>query len=416
MRLRVLGIFAGILAASSSPILASYVDIMPESQIAQYKQLLPVIVDSDVDALVQDPDTMWYDDNSMIPGYQDSAFDPMGFRPNTIDPGLINLAVPGGWNKLFQKSGRFGFPFGTGGADLSNNVVNIKFWSAPKDSAGAMLPVVYWKMGTGANFRRWRWLFPVGTSIGEVLMVKFPDGDLRISEIRVRTRSAQGWTNRVYRPFLTSQDLAEAVKSLRPNWESSSSLSRLVQYLQDPTTLSSRTLTSPHFAAAWQSVSGVLDYLPDFGDADLVKQLLFQTVFKPVGNTVWKSNGGKSAYAASTKESYSIVPKLYDGGMLPVNDQSCNRCHDSAGRQFNDFYPQLAAYGDFWGEDQIFSWHPFETSAFVDGSGNVVNFNNDNRRLRQDFVNAGLVVKYNPSVHSQVTYKEIPHSWTWDQF
>jgi len=395
---------------------AGYVDIMPAEKMATYRPLLPKVSDPQIQSYLSDPGTMWYDGTSIVPAYQDSAFDPMGMRPNTIDPELINLAVPGGWADLFQRSGRFNFPFATGGSDLCDNLVTINFWWVPRDSGGNALPVVYWKMGDTGNFLRWRWMFPVGTTIGEVHLVQFPDNDLRVTEIRARTRAAGKWTNRVFRPFPTANDLAAAIVADRPQWQTVPALSNLVTSLRNPATLTARTLQSDKFADAFDTVNGYLDFVPDFGDTALVKQLLSETTFQNVAGIAWKTNGAQTTYAASTQQSYGITPRLYDGGMLPVDDTSCARCHNNAGRQFNDFYPDLAAYGDLWGEDDIFSWHPFETSSFVDSSGAVVNFDDDNRTLRQDLVDAGLVVPYDPSVHPTSLYSQLQHTWTYNQW
>jgi len=385
------------------------IEIMAPAKAAKYKALLPNVWDEETQSILRSSETMWYDAESIVPSYQDSQGDPEGNRPNTIESILIDLAVPGGHNFLFAEKGKFQFPFMTGGADLSDNLVKINFWSAPKEN-GRTLPVVHWKL----SFSRWRWMFPVGTVIGEVLIVKFPDGEERIFEIRTRKREVTGWHNTVFRPFLTAGQLADTIQWERPHWSQSPELEKLVQHLKNDNTLTSRTLKSTSFAKAFDPVTGSLDVLPDFGDPQLVKDLLKNTAYRSVGSVPWKSNGTQTTYAAGTKASYSIVPKNYDGGMLPVDDVSCRRCHEHGGRQIRDFREDLMAYGELWGEDETFSWHPFETSAFVKPDGNVANFNNDNRRLRQDFVSAGLVVKYDPANHPPSLYKEIPRDWVYN--
>lgn len=382
-------------------------DLMPPAKAAQYKALLPTVWDEETSTILRSPETLWYDAESIVPSYQDSQGDPEGNRPNTIEPILIDLAVPGGHANLFGEKGKFNFPFKSGGADLSDNLVKINFWSVPRGANQSPLPVVYWKL----NFSRWRWMFPAGTVIGEVLLLKFPDGDLRVFEIRTRKRETSGWRNAVFRPFLTATTLADAIKWARPQWSQSSKLSALVAHLLDDRSLTPRTLQSAHFGKAFETVSGYLDVLPDFGDPQLVKDLLKDTPYLSVGSVPWKSNGTQTTYAASTAASYSIVPRAYDGGMLPVDDVSCRRCHKDGGRQIGDFYDELVAYGELWGEDEIFSWHPFDTKSFVNNDGTVANFNNDNRRLRQDLVSAGLIVNYQPGTHPSSIYNELPRDW-----
>lgn len=385
---------------------AGYVDIMPPQKAAMYKALLPRVWDQELHTILNSPETMWYDEESIVPSYQDSMGDPEGNRPNTIQSFLIDAAVPGGHARLFSKRGRFNFPFATGGADLSDNMVKINFWSAPRHG-GQVLPVVYWRL----EFSRWRWMFPVGTAIGEVMMVKFSDGDLRVFEVRMRKRTADGWVNSVFRPFPAAWSLADAIKFARPNWEQMPSLRNLVQHLLNENTFTPRTLETKAFPGTFETLSGHLDYIPDFGDPALVKELLKDTPFRSAAGIPWKTNGRQVTYAASTKSHDSIVPRSYDSGLLSVDDVTCRRCHKDAGRGIRDFHFDLILYGELWGEDEIFSWHPFDTKSFVQPSGDVANFNDDNRRLREDFAGAGLVAKYSPGAHPPSVYKEIPRDW-----
>lgn len=386
-----------------------FVNLVPPAEAEGYRQMLPWVEDTALEELMRDPQTMWFDQRAIVPAYQDSMGDPKGLRPNTIDAKFINLAVPGGWQKLFQEKGRFNFPFATGGADLSKNFSKVNFWAPPRVN-GKALPVAYWKL----NFSRWRWLFPVGTKFGEVMFIHFPDGSKKVFEIRVRTRLLDKWHNEIYRPFLSAAELADTIKAMRPGWQESPALLATVNRLNDKGSLIPRTLATQFFKGTFDTVNGHADEIPDFGDDGLAKDLLQFTTFRSVKNTPWKANGGKVAYAASTKSLASIVPKLYDGGMLPVDDASCLRCHQDAGRQIENFYPEMVLYGELWGEDETFSWHPFETSAFIDSSGEIVNFNNDNRRLRADLVNAGLIETYQTGLHPASLYKALPRSWTYN--
>lgn len=387
---------------------AGFVNIMPATKAEKYKSLLPRVWDEEVNAILNSPLTMWYDSESIVPSYQDSMGDPEGNRPNTIDRSFIDLAVPGGHAKLFERQGRFQFPFATGGADLSDNFLKINFWSPPR-SDGKVLPVVYWRL----DFSRWRWMFPVGTSLGEVMMIPFTDGDLRVFEIRVRKRTLTGWVNTIFRPFPTAYQLATTIQWMRPNWENTPSLKAMVRHLLNENTFTPRTLETKAFPGTFDKVVGSLDVIPDFNDIELVKELLKETPFRAQNAIAWKSNSRQSTYAASTQSANSIVPRRYDAGLFPVDDVSCHRCHKDAGRSIRDFHDQLMLYGELWGEDETFSWHPFETSMFVDASGQPKNFNNDNRRLRSDFANEGLVVKYNPSLHSAPWYQELARDWVY---
>jgi len=379
------------------------VQLMPKEMEDYYKALLPRIDDMEMQFVIWDSNTMWYDDKAIVPGYQDSQGDPEGMRPNTIDRSLIDTAVPGGHAKLFSTttSGRFNFPFGTGGADRSINFKKVNFWSLPD------LPVVYWKM----PFSRWRWLFPKGTIFGEVMLIKFPDGTEFIFEVRTRKRLEDSWESKTFRPFPTAKRLADDIKKWRPDWNESH-LKAVVEHLEKSGGFSPATLETRNFQGTFDKVTGYLDVLPVFNDLGLVKQLLMATSFELVTEP-WKKDGDKEVYALSAGDLASIVPINYDSGLLPMTNESCDRCHKDAGRQIGDFQPNLILYGELWGEDQIFSWHPFENSMFVDANGRVKNFNNDNRRLRQDFKDGNLVVPYDSKVHVAPNYKEIPKSWSY---
>jgi hypothetical protein len=106
------------------------------------------------------------------------------------------------------------------------------------------------------------------------------------------------------------------------------------------------------------------------------------------------------------------VPKGFNAAAVAVDDASCTSCHRDAGRPFETWYDNILAYGELWGNDEIFTWHPFTIARFVDANGAVVNFNHDNRQIRPDFVSAGLVAPYSPSQHPQAVYKRIVREWT----
>lgn len=391
---------------------SSLPQLMSSERVARYRALLPKTSNEQLNQLLQSDRAIFYDATSIIPGYQDSLGDPRGFRPNTIDRSFINLAVPGGWERLFAKKGVFNFPFGTGGVDRSDNVVKINVWIPPTDSNQQLLPVALWR----ASFSRFHWVFPVGTQIGEILMLQFTDGELRVFEVRIKTRTLEGWINDVYRPFLTPSRLITGIESAVPNWNQEPHLQKLLAHLKQSNSLSAYPMKSQHFSNTFFAPEGALDVLPDFNNKSLVKKLLSTHVFELANQQTWKENAGKVVHTPSTLAHDSIVPRNYEAGVFPTNDQSCNRCHEHAGRQIGDFQSALLAYGELWGEDQIFSWHPFETQAFLKPDGSIKNFNDDNRRIRKDFLDSGLVEYLAPPEQPNTLYKTIPHDWKYTPF
>jgi hypothetical protein len=372
---------------------SGFVAFQPEEELKPFKEKLPVVEDPRLQSILASPDTMWYDHNGMIPVYQDSIKPILGVRANSIGR---DLAVEG--HRVFNRKKQFHFPYSTtAGMEDCDNVKVLTFWSPPKAN-GEVLPVVWWN----DNTTRYRWLFPKGTVFGEVLYLQASDGHYFAFEIRTRERFLDSWGAHAFRPFPTAKKLAEAIQRKRPNWQSSLALRKAVIHLLDDNTLESSTLESQYFAKAFEPVSGFLDKVPDLGDGPLVEALLRETPFTNVEGEVWKRQGTQESYAASTETDFHIVPKGYNAGLIPVNDVSCNRCHEDTGRQFGEFSFNSLLYGEIWGEDRIFSWHLFEPNESIYGAFH------QNRKLNSLLAEAKLIEAYSLSKHPGNLYKELP--------
>lgn len=395
------------------------VDIMPRDQLADVAARAPHVEDAWLLSVLESADTMWYDRRSIIPGYQDSFGDnsvlPIGMRPNTIDPGLINLAVPGGHGQIFVEFGVFHFPFGRPTGAHERDVAAVDFWQLPRDEGGALRPVVYWQRDPNGYTHRIEWLFPVGTVLGEVLYLIDPSGERLCFEIRTRVRELDRWRSDVFRPFPRATDLADALERARagrPEWASSSEIDALVSHLRDPSTLRSARLSATNFPGAFPAMEGAEDVLPGLANDSILREVLATTPFRSARGAVWKEQGTLRSYAPTTDAEVHVVPRGYAAGFLSVDDETCSRCHRDAGRPFRDWYDNIIAYGELWGEDESFSWHPFATARFVDpSSGSVREFNYDNREMRADFVSAGVLVRYERARHPDTLYRSIPRDW-----
>jgi hypothetical protein len=394
------------------------VDIMPPSRLGMIAPRMPHVADPWLKAVLESPDTMWYDRLSIIPGYQDSFGDntqlPIGMRPNSIDPQMINLAVPGGHQQLFIEHGLFHFPFGRGiGTAARDDNFVVNFWQLPRDQAGAIVPVVYYQRDPNTYTHRVEWMFPKGTVFGEIIF-QIDAGDTWYPfEIRVRVRELDHWRNDVYRPFPTANDLAvalEAAAATNPAW-ATADVAALAAHARNGGTLAAEALGATHYASAFPSTPGAKDVLPALADPAVLKHLLVTVPYRSAKGLPWKQQGNLVAHAATTQASFHIVPKDYDGGHLEVSDDACKRCHQDAGRPFRDWYPNVIAYGELWGGDDVFTWHPFDAANFVDASGNVRNFNYDNRRIRPDFTAGGVIVRYAPAQHPATTWGQLPGAW-----
>ena len=310
------------------------------------------------------------------------------------------------------------------------------FISLPKVN-GQVVPIGYLNAGQGSGSygsRAYSWFFPVGTVIGEVIYVKSPDGELYVSEVRTRKRYKDNWATNVYRPFPTAAHLASAIRRLRPNYESIESLRSIVAHLQNndnlvPTSLIPKLGSQPvgsdnryrgdqvvttieNRLAQVFTANGAVDTIPAFNDPQLIKELLTKTTFVSSYGLAWKKSGSVETFAASTQESFSVVPSNYKAWLIAVTEASCHRCHSFAGQELKQFDSQTVAYGKLWGDDGIFSFQPFETSMFYSKIPNnlgshVINFNNDDRRIRKDFLEKSIITLItNPN--DSPLYNELP--------
>ena len=389
------------------PTAGRVIDLMPATRLADIAARAPCVPPGALRDLLESPRTLWYDRASLVPGYQDSFGDnietPIGMRPNTIDPELIDLAVPGGHAQIFAAVGRFQFPFGNP-IGAQEPVVVVDFWHPPEGR-----PVVYWRRDPNEYTHRVEWMFPRDTVFGEMLFLSV-DGTLWPFEIRTRTRTLAGWAVDVFRPFPRASDLADAIVA---TGASSPALDALVAQLRGDS-LQAFTVSGTHFAGAFPARSGGIELLPALAgtDADRVHALLRTTPFRSARGVYWKETPTLRAWAAGASGTGTIVPRGYNAAAVEVSETSCDGCHRDAGRPFRTWYENILAYGELWGNDETFTWHPFTIAKFVDAAGSVQNFNHDNREIRSDFAAAGLVAPYSPTQHPPTIYKRIVREWT----
>lgn len=257
--------------------------------------------------------------------------------------------------------------------------------------------------GTSANVNgpQLAWQYTEGTTFGETLRVRDPgSGQMIPFEIRLRTKMPNGsWSMDVLRPFANSQELAEGIRKLCASGSPPVSCSRVESFLgplQNPPT---RTATISQFVnantmgtrrdplslsrtaiEATQKTAN-LQTLPDL-PADLVRELLMKTPFKSVFNQPWSPGkaGTEPAWAATSNSNFNIFPRNYFAAFIPMNQNGCMKCHDSAGRHVDNFDPgpgQMNAsapndvprartwYNFIPGDDGILSFHPFSAQAIA---------------------------------------------------
>jgi hypothetical protein len=387
------------------PVRDGFVQFMPDALLGPLKAALPEVEDPVLAEILASPDTMWFDEQSMVFLYQDSVESVVGGRANCVGrmTGERNQGSPiAKLMNLFGPDYRFKFPFRkAAGTEAAGEVRTLNFWSPPR-AAGKALPTKWWKTSSRG---RWNWVFPVGTVMGEVLFVDAPDGAQHVFEIRIRKRYRDGWDVDAFRPFKSAAELATAVKTRRPDWASTPALKRYVDHLASPATLSAAKMESVAFKKIFPTIEGWLDVLPDAGDAALITDLLTTTPFVSVEGTIWKEDGAKETYAPASAAPYGVVPKGYDLGLIPVNEVSCNRCHDQVGHPLGDFEFDVILYGEIWGEDRIFTWHLFEPHRYVFDTWD--DSDSSSRKLSDRLSRAGLLKNERPAA-SDPLYKQLP--------
>ena len=249
---------------------------------------------------------------------------------------------------------------------------------------------------SGLPIKRWSWSFPTGTIVGEIIMVR-AGSSLVTTELRTRERFRDSWATDAFRPFPTATTLAAAIKQKRAAWQGTPALSTLVSALEDTGTLTAKHLGAPAFSDLVTFDGAVDAPLPAAGDDALVRDLLTATTFVGSYGTAWKTSaGGQRAFGPTgSAAGLSFVPHNADLGLLEVRETTCQKCHNQGGYFIGDLVDQAILYGDIWGVDRIFSFHPFEPSL-IDASGN------ENRSVRSGL--QGIVKPYDPAVHPTSRY------------
>jgi hypothetical protein len=305
----------------------------------------------------------------------------------------------------YHSDGAREFPWQTtAGLDISPSGGATKFVIPPAQGpmmqtlmkSRATHPTHY---GTSTNLGpSFGWQYAPGTTFGETLRVRDPEsGQMIPFEIRLRTKLPNGtWNMDVLRPFGNSAELAAAVKklcagagappdcnqmgALMPQIERPASrvtpLSAFVNQTNMGTARDPLSLSRTALEAAQSSAT--IETLPDI-PASIVRKLLMETPFKSVFGQPWAA-GPPPGWAPTSRTDFNIVPRNYFAGFIPMNQNGCMKCHDSAGRHVDQFDPdpqrgQMYApdpsdaprprtwYNFIPGDDGILSFHPFSARA-----------------------------------------------------
>lgn len=304
-----------------------------------YRAGVPRSSDGRLRKLAEDPKTLFYDEKAMPPAFQfwqDAAF------------GVVRVSYNVSATKPVEPFGNANreFPWDvTAGIGDHTNVRTYKFIRLP-------VPVEVWRqyMADDPRERRrqtpqpreplpaYRWEFPGGTVVGEVLQIWDPAGEWRTFETRLRTKKDGVWRPEVYKPFEVTVDRAAMPGPFR----------KLADRLQPG---GRRWMEDRRHPVPAFTLNEADEYiLPDLTPAEV--RAVLASEFKPVRGTAGGAN-------VTSQTDFNIVPKEYTGGTIAVTHKSCMQCHDTVFRPATAFEMNRDWYGRVRGDDGIFSWHPF---------------------------------------------------------
>lgn len=344
---------AGSIACGAEPL-----RLLPPDRHAELVKLIPATDDPWFERLRRDPRLVVYDDTVMPKVSQFWDPNPIAgaYRADqniSANPKRqYDNRVSGGPGQEFPWRRPFGLETAEGWSKFT-------FFRLPSGQA-----VRWWRErlpGDGPQHASYRWEFPVGTAFGEVLLVRDEHGWEYPFEARVRRKVGyDSWRPDVYRPFRTRAEYDAAVGHAADQ-------QARIRTERNP---------QPGRVVAGESVEDTLPSLP----RPVVGKLLGRP-FTSVRGHEWVPGG----HAPSTDAVFHVVPRGYAASTTAVTTRSCARCHSTTLAHPDAFGPQGRDwYGRVSGDDQVFTWHPFEPSTL----------GGPNPELRQSLLRAGVLKQW----------------------
>lgn len=368
--------------------------LMTDERGQRFRALFPEVESDELSSILKAPETLLYSEREIPKAYQ--------FWANNL-PGLhaVSFNISAEPSEPFG-NGNIEFPWGTpAGVHRSSGIETFKFLSLPKDESGNMLPVAWYPHHHRGDAQiGYAWVFPIGTVIGECLLMRSPSNEQVMFELRIRRRTQNDWEVDVFRPFPTSESLVSRIQELRPEWESEETTRKLVEHLNNENRLAKQHLSDQHPSVSFSQSMGV-DVLPEIEDA-LALELLKTTPFQSSHSRRWAENeNGIYSVAPTTRDSFHVIPANFDGGFIDVDETSCLRCHDTVAKNVRNFEPFRDWYGRIRGSDGIFSFHPFSPGSIShNGEGVPIH-------IRGEFLRAGIVAQFDPAKHPKTHYRRL---------
>jgi hypothetical protein len=361
-----------------------------------YKQFLPRVSSREIQTVLTSPD-LWIYTPEITPAYQDWQGALQGVHSPFYN---ISADQP---RELFGNANRefpWGHPFGTHSA---KGVRSFQFMLLPKKAesgelraesqkakvrrlsalgsplSAKTLPIVwYW---TGQTYS---WVFPTGTYVGEVLLVRDGRGYDHTFELRIRKRLLDKWIVDVFRPYPNAGSLA---KKLARMGKMGSQLTLLDRWFQEPVLGDIIALKSRHPEKTAFAAKGRQAFLPEFEEAT-VKELL-RAEFHSCRDEEWLPG----IFAPTTEAPFHVVPAGYTGGLVEVSRQSCMRCHRDTNQPVDAFERFRDWYGRVRGSDGIFTFHPFDPASISHNGVPLA------VKMNADLAKRGIIARFDSEVH-----------------
>lgn len=373
------------------------VQVVPAKKLAIYRKLLPSVVDPEIQNVLEDPNTLIYDEAALPPAYQDDSVPVVGVRASTNHPDGAPFRDP--------KTGKVKiFSHGAGLLPGASNKT-FHFLSLPKDAAGNLKKIRVWKTRNKVDLGDlWEWEFPEGTISGEVVYANDSSGASHVLEVRTRKTKKKGTLaeSDIFVPAPTKTDLLTKLQEVAGNSDPSlaKEAKAVKKQLESPAKLFPVSVGGGTYTDSSLVSQGGSEQLPPMSEK--LSKAILHTPFLSSRGAKWDSKGTLDAFAPTTAQAFGIVPQHSQRGAVGVDKESCAKCHEKANVPLRDlyFYDRLSPadsfratldqntflYGRTPGSgsrgNENLRWHPFNPKNFknfgITGSG-------DNRSLRPEF-------------------------------
>jgi hypothetical protein len=339
--------------------------------LAQQSWTKPTTDDDEINEVMNDPRTYWYNERNIPPAYQFAS------PPDTVNSSVHSSYYNISGDRSEPTGHGFEFPWRVpGGTENvpSGTFTSIKFIHLPAGKPIALYRRRVLKRADLGYAIHWGWTFPVDSVVGEIHLVRDPEQNRWWPyEIRIRKRESDDWGVDILRPLTSVEDFRDA--GLAGPYRTRDSVG----------------YDARHGGRAI-NVKGS-SYRIGRSTPGMVRTVLASNEFRSVLGTGF-------SYTQSVQE-FGITPAGYNPGILGTDRRSCSRCHQDAGKHVDNFVAQRDWYGAIRGSDGILSFHPFSRDSISgNGARRPVRFN-------QELVRRGMIATYNPSEHTDDDYIQL---------